>query len=186
MKIEIHSKKMFEGMIDFVKSKGNKLEDYKDKFFISILDPDESEVLNEDLDNYKSWFFYDIEYKVSNYEPISELQAKEIVEFINKNRDKKTCIVHCTAGVARSGAIGTYINWLLELKTEEDFKKDHPRISPNELVLKLLKDNTKNIKVGYSSLSKEQKEQLKELISRGKGGARALKAFVPPNKEVDL
>lgn len=111
--------------------------DHPDVFFISILDPDCPESFHKDADNFKTWWFYDLEYEVGSYKPMSEEQAKEIVEFISKNKDKKRCIVHCSAGVSRSGAIGEFINDLYGEKYQ-DFKRTNPNIIPNIYIKKLL------------------------------------------------
>lgn len=65
-------------------------------------------------------------------------QADELLKFLDNNRDKEKCIVHCSAGFSRSGAIGLFINdyfggnWF-------DFKKTNPHIQPNATVLRKLK-----------------------------------------------
>lgn len=111
--------------------------DHSDVFFISILDPDCPESFHKDTDNFKTWWFYDLEYEVGSYKPMSEEQGKEIVEFILKNKDRKRCIVHCSAGVSRSGAIGEFINDLYG-EPYQDFKRTNPNIVPNLYIKKLL------------------------------------------------
>jgi predicted protein tyrosine phosphatase len=37
-------------------------------------------------------------------------QANELYDFIIKNKDKKYCYIHCTAGINRSGAVAKYVN----------------------------------------------------------------------------
>ena len=68
---------------------------------------------------------------------LSEGQAKEIVEFIDKNIGKDFWI-HCRAGFSRSQAIVRYI---LDLYSDIEWKtrKDNPCLSPNIDVLQKLK-----------------------------------------------
>lgn len=137
MKVKILSKLMFEECI---------VPKLKDKwgdncFFISILDPDNSENYFPDSDNYKTVWFYDLEYELGDYKIFNNNIAKELIEFILKNKNKSNCIVHCTAGVARSGAVGKFINNILGEENKKRFRKSNPHISPNRLVLKLLNKN---------------------------------------------
>lgn len=69
----------------------------------------------------------------------TEHKAKKLYEFIKRNKDKSMAIVHCAAGISRSGAIGTFIHDLYGTMTWEDFKRKNPRIQPNGHVLKLLR-----------------------------------------------
>jgi predicted protein tyrosine phosphatase len=46
-------------------------------------------------------------------------------------------VLHCDAGVSRSGAVGTFIQRYLEIE-EEGFKKLNPYIHPNHFVLNIL------------------------------------------------
>lgn len=69
----------------------------------------------------------------------NEYKAKKLYEFIKANKDKSIAIVHCSAGISRSGAIGTFIHDLYGTVTWEEFKRTNPRIQPNHHVLKLLR-----------------------------------------------
>lgn len=114
------------------------LKDNKQVFFISILDPDTKEKsLFKEKPNYKTWKFYDLEYDVEKYKAITYEQAKEISEFINSNLHK-TLVVHCTGGVARSGAIGEYY-WELLGGSYKSLMEKHPNIMPNGRVLTYLR-----------------------------------------------
>lgn len=64
-------------------------------------------------------------------------QAKIVVDFIEKNKNKSRCIVHCGAGVSRSGAIATFFNDYLH-QDYFQFKLDNPHIQPNNQVIALL------------------------------------------------
>lgn len=108
-----------------------------DLFFISILDPDCKEPLKEDSDNYKTFWFWDVDKTVGNYEPIKGWQVRELYEFIIRNKGKKGCYVHCSAGVSRSGAIGLFINDLKE-QSYSSFMLNNPQVKPNSLISQML------------------------------------------------
>ena len=67
-------------------------------------------------------------------------KAKKLYEFIKRNKDKNLAIIHCAAGISRSGAIGSFIHDVYGTVSYEDFKRKNPRIQPNEYIYKLLKD----------------------------------------------
>ena len=75
-------------------------------------------------------------------------QAKELYEFIKINKDKSRAIIHCGAGISRSGAIGVFIHSLYGNNspemTYEEFKRKNPRILPNSYVLRLLNRQLRN------------------------------------------
>ena len=115
-----------------------KVDEAKNTFFISILEPDDDfENLHEDTENFKTWKFYDVEYDINNYKAITFEQAKEIYEFIKKN-EGKNLIVHCYAGVARSGAVGEFY-WEMLGGSYKQLLEKFPNISPNGRVLSYLR-----------------------------------------------
>ena len=69
----------------------------------------------------------------------NEYKAKKLYEFIKANKDKSIAIVHCAAGISRSGAVGTFIYDLYGHVDFTEFKRTNPRIQPNQHVLKLLR-----------------------------------------------
>ena len=76
--------------------------------------------------------FWDIEspIKMSDNEireVISDEKAKTIKEFILKNRDKKF-LIHCSAGISRSAAVGLAVETLLK----SDFEMKNSLILKNE------------------------------------------------------
>lgn len=105
------------------------------KAFISILDPVTTPVLQADTENYKSFWFYDVEYEIGNIKPPSLEILKSIITFVEQNLDKEEIIVHCSAGVSRSGAVGEFIfDYFIEDKKKypyQQFKKQNPKIVPN-------------------------------------------------------
>lgn len=75
------------------------------------------------------------------FSPISFEQARELVGFIQDNiREKSTLLIHCAAGISRSGAVATFAYDLLKQHDPnripyEKFKRDNPQILPNRTVL---------------------------------------------------
>ena len=70
--------------------------------------------------------------------------AKRIVDFVVGQSPEKPLIIHCTAGISRSGAVGMVLNdWLNRRlsSNEEDynhFYRENPDLYPNEHVQRLL------------------------------------------------
>jgi len=64
-------------------------------------------------------------------------QAEQLFNFIKKNADKDF-IVHCSAGISRSGAVGSFINDYLNSDMEYFEKANRHRILPNSHVSRLL------------------------------------------------
>ena len=114
------------------------VESHPEWCFISILDSDDKEALRENSENYKTWWFYDLEEDIQTYNAISHEQAKEIVEFIESNIDKKKLFVHCTAGVSRSAAIGEFVHELFGGSYKE-FSKKYPNTMPSGRILMYLR-----------------------------------------------
>lgn len=87
----------------------------------------------------------------------TEEHAKQIIEFIdriNKREEDEYLVVHCDAGISRSGAIGTFINDYLGLDFKE-FKDMNRGIRPNEYIMDIMqkisgmKLSEKNSAFGY-------------------------------------
>jgi predicted protein tyrosine phosphatase len=74
---------------------------------------------------------------------MSEADAEAIASFID-TPDQRPIVVHCTAGISRSGAIGACLNEYYNKKLFHDeaahqaFWTNHPYIKPNLHVMKLL------------------------------------------------
>lgn len=69
-------------------------------------------------------------------------QAKELYGFIKdtvKVGKTEAVIIHCTMGVARSGAVASFIHDYLK-GDWQTFKRNNPQIQPNAHVYKLLRD----------------------------------------------
>ena len=141
MKVFIMPKFIFEQAIDGIEKSS------KDVFYLSINNPNDEDKtpIREDSDTFKSMWFYDIdediydEVKDFTYKTISDEQVDELYDFIMKNKDKKNFVVHCTAGVSRSGAVGEFVNDLFGIPYAE-FRKQNPNIIPNTYIKKKLNE----------------------------------------------
>ena len=128
MKVHILSKAMFEKAYP-------KIKDRKDLFFISILDPDNK--VDSLFRGLKTWKFYDLEEDIATYKAMTFEQAVEINDYIKENLDK-TLVIHCTAGVSRSGAIGEHY-WELLGGSYKELIKNNPNVMPSGRVLTYLR-----------------------------------------------
>lgn len=122
----------------------------QDIAFISINNQDDHEApyFPENKKNVKVMVFADIDQ--DTYVPLvgtgkTELvkaftmeQARELYGFIKVNMKRQGFLVHCTAGVARSGAVATFINDFAK-GSYSDFIRKNPSIQPNTHVLQLLR-----------------------------------------------
>ena len=72
----------------------------------------------------------------------TEADAKAILAFVHD--DSLPVMVHCTAGIARSGAVGEVLDWYYNCwctKNDEDhqyFLRENPQVMPNSTVRRLL------------------------------------------------
>lgn len=145
--IKILSKKNFDKLISIEGINDGNVENIKNVAFISVLNSPSNNWFGEDQYYMNSIFekehnnvliltFDDVENSINGNISFDEKMANKLIEFIdqNKNRD---FIIHCAAGISRSGAIGTFIKDYLELNSEE-FKKYNPYVQPNSHVLRVL------------------------------------------------
>lgn len=145
-KIPILSKGSFKILLEHLKINEENVEEQENIVFISILNTD---VMGDNKGYFKSsksnvliLNFNDIEKDIEispgvYSRTISENQAKQILTFIERNKDKiinGKCVIHCTAGVSRSGAVGTFINDYFSFDKEQ-FNYFNPNIVPNPTVL---------------------------------------------------
>ena len=141
MKVFIMPKFIFEQAIDGIEKSS------KDVFYLSINNPDDEDKtpIREDSDTFKSMWFYDLDEDIYNevkdftYKTISDEQLDELYDFIMKNKDNKNFVVHCTAGISRSGAVGEFVNDLFGIPYAE-FRKQNPNIIPNTYIKKKLNE----------------------------------------------
>ncbi|MFW6225742.1 MAG: hypothetical protein ACOC3V_02130 [bacterium] len=148
MEVHVLSKLEF---IEFIKgsSINNDNVENMDILIISINDTtSDNKIVLDNKSNVKVLYFDDTDRDIvipiigSNDEVKAKActleQAEELFYFIERNKHKNTCIIHCSAGISRSGAVGTFIVDYFNLDWFK-FKSNNPHIHPNNHVLKLLK-----------------------------------------------
>ena len=94
-------------------------------------------VLNLEFDDVTE----DLNWKGHLFKAMTEKQADQCIEFLEKNKGK-IFYIHCKAGISRSGAFGRFIFDFYnqdKVYKEEEFEKDNSHIRPNNHVLRLLK-----------------------------------------------
>lgn len=145
MYIKIFDKASFDILMQRWGITNEAVEQQSDTFFISINDTqgtDEKPYFQNNK-NVKVLFFDDVEEdlhdpKYGFIKAFSSEQAKEIIDFLEQHFDKKKCILHCAAGISRSGAVGTFVNDFFGGDYFE-LMKNNPYIHPNGHVLRTLK-----------------------------------------------
>ena len=147
MEINILSKWQFDDVVKRNNITHNNLQDFKRTIFISIVcSKDEQSSIISGPNSIVLVFDDIIDDEIGkrlhdkgDCQLFSKEQAKQLYDFIFKNRHKSQVLVHCSAGISRSGAVGTFINDFLK-KDYFVFKREHPNILPNPYVLRLLKE----------------------------------------------
>jgi hypothetical protein len=133
------------------------VESFKDTAFISIINANSYDdgIANSHSSDSAHWFkenhgnvlnleFDDVEANATpegecRYKAFSEEQAQEVVEFIERNSNK-TFLIHCLAGVSRSGAVGLFLYDYYPWVDREWFEMNvKSGIQPNQKVLNELK-----------------------------------------------
>lgn len=127
--------------------------EFKDTAFISIIGSEECRKyynnndkihwFKNEHDNVLNLEFDDVTEDVINdnvkFTSMTIEQAKKCVDFIDRNKGK-TFIVHCFAGISRSGAVSQFIyDFYNDENIYEKFKEYNSHIMPNNYVLTLLK-----------------------------------------------
>lgn len=122
------------------------LKQYHYSAFISILDCDNSEEkFDKSLDNFLQVKMWDIEEDVLEnnelkYEKPTDFELKKIVDFINNHKVKSIFIVHCSAGISRSGAVALFLYDKFLAEVDKDvFRRENKFITPNLYILRRLK-----------------------------------------------
>ena len=67
----------------------------------------------------------------------NEKHAKTIINYLEQIKYAHTLIIHCAAGISRSGAVGLFSNRYFKL-SEKDFRRNNPKICPNPYILDTL------------------------------------------------
>ena len=76
-------------------------------------------------------------------------QAKQIIDFVEMNKNVDIIYVHCLAGQSRSGAVGLFINDIWGEQSYYDFAQSNPIIKPNFFIVALLRRVYNNIEEDY-------------------------------------
>jgi len=145
-KVHIVSKMEFDYMMSANKIDDNNVEQFSDFMLISIIDTQNRQGphFKENHENVINFRFDDVEHDnepspTQEYETkaFSKEQATQLYKFIKKNQNKKICVVHCMAGISRSGAVGAFVNdycggdW-------DQFKRNNRHIVPNPRISRML------------------------------------------------
>jgi predicted protein tyrosine phosphatase len=81
----------------------------------------------------------------------SDAHAKQIIAFIDRLKDKITdLVIHCEAGISRSGAVGLFVCRYLGLD-ETKYRDANRKINPNQYVFDVLY-KVSGMKADYESL----------------------------------
>lgn len=151
MKIIVLSRALFN---EYLTRKGvtNENVEQQDKlFFISINNQDDKtpSFFTSNKKNVLNITFADLEEdkelpilgenRTETFKAMTREQAAELYAFIKANKDKEAVFIHCTAGVARSGAVGVFINDFIGGNYHE-LMRNNPSIQPNPHVYRLLHD----------------------------------------------
>jgi predicted protein tyrosine phosphatase len=146
-RVVVWSKPQFNSVMQKLGLDDSNIEGVLQSAFISINDTQGSystSWFNSDHSNVLILWFDDVETDLQvsptnnqKCRAFTEEQGKKIIEFIEKNKDRKQIVVHCSAGISRSGAVGLFINDYFHLNHEE-FRKINPWTSPNAHVSRIL------------------------------------------------
>lgn len=71
--------------------------------------------------------------------PMTMAQAERIVVFVSKNKHVESFLVHCHAGISRSGGVAEWIAEFLGIPWTE-FRRRNPHTSSNKRIVKLLRE----------------------------------------------
>lgn len=147
MDILVSPKQEFDGILRQRNINDENVETFNDIMFISINDSDghfSQSYFNREHPNVLIMYMDDVS-KDGQSSPtnsgetraFTEEDADRIIEFIQKNKDKHGALIHCAAGISRSGAIGHFlVNYF-----EEDFQRFQEKnyqVRPNAHILSTL------------------------------------------------
>lgn len=147
MKVLATSQREFDNLMRKNNVNDKNVESKTKLALISIVDTDgfDKYYFKQNHSNVLNLKFDDIEKDIQKYKTMNVEQGKQIITFL-KNIDKENVvylIVHCAAGISRSGAVATFANEFFELDNEV-FKTDNRFIHPNGNVLRILHSLTRN------------------------------------------
>ena len=149
MEVTVVGKGLFDAAMKHHGITNENVESFNKFMFISVTDTlgfAEDPYFKENKSNVLNLFFDDVEDDDGDWEGMNiagqtksftEEQATQIFDFIEKNKDKEFCIIHCYAGISRSGAVGAFVNDYFG-GHYMDFIKANPQVQPNPKVTRLL------------------------------------------------
>lgn len=143
IKVAVLSKVRFDELMREKNITNENVEERKDILFISINDTLGTDAVPyfTNHKNVKVLYFDDVEEDLETNQGIAkaftEQQAAEIIEFLEQNKHVTTAVIHCTAGISRSGAVGLFVNDYFGGE-HQVFKVLNPHTLPNGKVSQLL------------------------------------------------
>ena len=155
--VHVLSKVEFHSLLEGNKVDDENVDEFISHAFISINDSSgeyyNKAIFHRNHHNVLTLWFDDVivdnEPSPTNQAPdtkaFSKEQAKQIIEFVNENQNAKGFIIHCAAGISRSGAVGQWIIDLFE-GDQGKFERTNPHIFPNGYIIRTLNETYKNSK----------------------------------------
>ncbi len=124
---------------EFLMEKCDNIHDYYN--VISIIDDLKYPVFEEDTDQHITLRFDDVTAQWGRDDVIvfNEDHAEKVLSFVDSMDSSLDLIVHCTAGISRSGAVGLTVTEALGLDPHT-FNDYNVHIQPNPLVVKVMRD----------------------------------------------
>jgi len=83
----------------------------------------------------------------------NQQHARHIINFLD-DIDVETLVIHCAAGISRSGAVGVFACRYFKLDEEQFMRENKHKLMPNFYVLKVLNDES-GIHDGYEECWKD-------------------------------
>lgn len=143
MKISILSR---SEMLNLLHDHDNDEEAVLSKYNVISIFDDDGPVFQARHENLLELDFHDItpDYSYERCRLFNKEQANNTVAFIAKIPPCKNLIVHCRAGISRSGAVGTFAA-IARGESVASLHQRHPRVHPNQWVLSLLQEVRREI-----------------------------------------
>ena len=73
-------------------------------------------------------YFDDITKEVEGAVMFSEEQARQIIDFVQKNKPVETLLIHCYGGESRSRAVAAFVTKMLGADNSKYFETGHPNM----------------------------------------------------------
>lgn len=152
MHITILKKKDFDQLMRDLGINDQNVEAQANKFFISILntsDYDTQSWFHNDHPNVTRLFFDDIEHQDESPRGVlfAPKHAQKVLNIVGRMNDQSEVFVHCSAGISRSTAVGSFIGEKFGVINDPDRFVHGPSFYPNAHVLGMLRRMDKGQKV---------------------------------------